>query len=79
LAIDEDNIEDIDTEQEDHVYDEACHSVMARRIGVSSEAIEAQVRTKVVQAKRSMLEPSHQKVWSELDKIREKIAELRGE
>jgi hypothetical protein len=29
LAMD-DSIEDIDTEQEDHVYDEACHIVMAR-------------------------------------------------
>jgi len=79
LAIDDDNVEDIDTEQEDHVYDEACHAVMARRIGVSSEDIEAEVRIKVVKAQRANLEPAHQKVWSELDNIREKIAELRGE
>lgn len=32
LAHDENNIEDIDTDQEDHVYDEACHICMARPI-----------------------------------------------
>jgi hypothetical protein len=30
LALDTNNMEDIDTDQEDHVYDEACHVVMAR-------------------------------------------------
>jgi hypothetical protein len=30
LSVDEDNVEDIDTDQEDHIYDEACHIVMAR-------------------------------------------------
>ena len=32
LAVDEDNPEDIDTDQEDHVFDEACHVVQARPI-----------------------------------------------
>ena len=30
LAIDADKVEDIDTDQEDHIYDEACHVCMAR-------------------------------------------------
>jgi hypothetical protein len=30
LSMDEDNMEDIDTDQEDHIYDESCHIVMAR-------------------------------------------------
>ncbi|MFZ3046294.1 MAG: hypothetical protein WA151_10295, partial [Desulfatirhabdiaceae bacterium] len=32
LVMDEDNPEDIDTDMEDHVYDEACHICMARPI-----------------------------------------------
>jgi hypothetical protein len=31
LCMDEDNPEDVDTDQEDHVYDEACHACMAKR------------------------------------------------
>ncbi len=30
LVVDENNIEDVDTDAEDHVYDEACHVCMAR-------------------------------------------------
>lgn len=30
LSMDEDNPEDIDSDQEDHIYDESCHIVMAR-------------------------------------------------
>jgi biotin operon repressor len=52
---------------------------MARRLGISSEAIEADVQIKVVKAKRAKLEISQQKVWSELDDIRERIQEMRGE
>ncbi len=32
LSMSEDNPEDIDTDQEDHVYDEACHFCMARPV-----------------------------------------------
>jgi hypothetical protein len=32
--MDETNPEDIDTDQEDHIYDEACHFVMARPIAL---------------------------------------------
>jgi len=34
LCMDEDNVEDIDTDMEDHVYDEACHIMMARPLAV---------------------------------------------
>ena len=34
LSMDEDNPEDIDTDQEDHIYDEACHFCMARPIAL---------------------------------------------
>lgn len=36
LSIDEDSMEDIDTDQEDHIYDEACHICMARPIALRS-------------------------------------------
>lgn len=76
LSMDEDNIEDIDTDQEDHVYDEACHICMARPIGISESKINEMVQTEVQKAKRAQLEPSHQKVWNELDEIRRKIEEM---
>ena len=34
LAMDENRPEDIDTDQEDHIYDEACHICMARPMGL---------------------------------------------
>ncbi len=34
LSMDEMNPEDIDTDQEDHIYDEACHFCMARPVMV---------------------------------------------
>lgn len=36
LSMDDINPEDIDTDQEDHVYDEACHICMARPIGIET-------------------------------------------
>jgi uncharacterized protein YrzB (UPF0473 family) len=42
LVQDENNIEDIDTDGEDHCYDEACHIMMHRP--VKSYAIQAPVR-----------------------------------
>lgn len=35
LCVDENNIEDIDTDQEDHVYDEACQICMARPVAMA--------------------------------------------
>lgn len=73
LAMDDDNPEDIDTEQEDHIYDEACHVVMARAYGVSTMEIQAKVEQKEKEAARSQIPDSHRAVWSELDKIREDL------
>ena len=33
LVMDETNPEDVDTDSEDHIYDEACHICMARPVG----------------------------------------------
>lgn len=77
LAMDEDVPEDIDTDQEDHIYDEACHIAMSRPLVVAEEDIVARVESEMQQLKRAALEPSHQKVWSELDDIREEIEQER--
>lgn len=78
LATDEDNPEDIDTDQEDHVYDEACHIAMARPLTLSDYEIRVSIEAQIQAAKRKELEPSHQKVWGELDEIRERIAEMES-
>ncbi len=75
LALDESDIEDIDTDQEDHVYDESCHIVMSRPLTVSEDEIHAIIEREIQVQKRRALEPSHRKVWSELDEIRESYAE----
>jgi hypothetical protein len=77
LAMDEDVPEDIDTDQEDHIYDEACHIAMSRPLVVAEEDIVARVESEMQQLKRAALEPSHQKVWSELDDIRGEIEQER--
>jgi len=41
LVADENNIEDVDTKGEDHVYDEACHICMARPLTIIPGAYEA--------------------------------------
>ena len=38
LQTDENNPEDVDTDAEDHVYDEACHAFMARKMGMKRKA-----------------------------------------
>jgi len=78
LATDDDNIEDIDTDQEDHIYDEACHIAMARPLTLSDYEIRRTIERHIHMQKRKELEPSHQTVWGELDEIRERIAEMEG-
>jgi hypothetical protein len=69
LAHDEEKVEDIDTEQEDHVYDEACHVVMARAKGVAPEIIAEKERAAIKAEREQHIPPSHQSAWSELDEI----------
>ena len=73
--MDDENPEDIDTEQEDHVYDEACHVVMARAYGHSTAEIKEKIEAKEKEETRSRLPKAYQQVWGELDKIREQIEE----
>jgi hypothetical protein len=71
LSMDDDNPEDIDTEQEDHVFDEACHIVMARAYGIKAEEIEKKIETKAKEEKRAQLPTEQRHVWEELDRILE--------
>lgn len=73
LAMDEDNPEDIDTEQEDHIYDEVCHIVMARAYGFSEAEVDAKVKEAEEKKKLEQIPKAHQEVWGELAKIREDI------
>lgn len=75
LAMDDDNPEDIDTEQEDHIYDEACHIAMSRPLFVTEKELTASIEAEMQKARRAALEPSHQKVWSELDDIKKQFTE----
>ena len=71
--MDEENPEDIDHDQESHVYDEACHIIMARAYGHSVKDIQQIVETKVQAERRAAIPKSNQEVWSELDRMREQL------
>lgn len=43
LVADSLNIEDVDTKGEDHIYDEACHIMMARPISMPSEVVTSSI------------------------------------
>lgn len=78
LAIDEDNVEDIDTEQEDHVYDEACHVAMARPLVVDEETLKKQAEEARKAEAKADLPEGQQKIWSELDEIRKQLESMES-
>ena len=73
LAMDELKPEDVDTDQEDHIYDEACHPCMANPIALSDEAIVERVRHEEAMAKRSQLDRPSQIASAEVDRVMERI------
>jgi len=75
LCADENNPEDIDTQQEDHVYDEACHICMARPLSLIPSEVQKSEMAKQVAATREKLEPIAQAAWSELDELRKELEE----
>ena len=75
LAMGEDDPEYLDEDQEDHIFDEACHIVMARAKSISPDIVRRHVELEETKKVRAALPNSHQKVWGELDKIRETIDE----
>ena len=75
LCSDDTNPEDIDTQQEDHIYDEACHICMARPLSlVPSEAARAEDKKRVA-ATRAKLPEIAQAAWSEIDELRKELNE----
>jgi uncharacterized membrane protein len=49
---------------------------LARPLGILEYEIQAQVEAEVKKQQRADLESSHQKVWAELDEIRERLQEM---
>jgi hypothetical protein len=75
LCYDEDEVEDIDTEQEDHVYDEAALMCMARPMR-DEAAIKKEIARKQKDVDRAELDTTSQAVWAELDKIRQQLDDI---
>jgi len=77
LCQDDLNIEDIDTDQEDHPYDEACHIFMARPLRFfqfdEEQAID-QARLKI--KKEGEVTGAQIAVWKELDALKEHMKQI---
>ena len=79
LCADETNPEDIDTQQEDHIYDEACHICMARPLSLIPSEVQKAEEIKRIAATRAKLNKSSQAAWNELDEIRKEQDENEDE
>jgi len=79
LCVDDVNPEDIDTQQEDHIYDEACHICMARPLSLVPSEVQSVEHAKKVAATRAKLGSTSQAAWSELDELRKELAESERE
>lgn len=77
LCVDEDNPEDIDTDQEDHVFDESCHMVMSRPMGLSTDIIADLRSSEAKKQVRAALDSTAQAAWAELDKLQKRILEMQ--
>jgi len=75
LCMDDDNPEDIDTQQEDHIYDEACHICMARPLSLVPSEVQKTESAKQTAAKREKIGAVAQAAWDELDKLKEELEE----
>ena len=79
LQTDEKNREDIDTDSEDHAYDEAALLCMARPMHMDLVAIQKEVEAKEKAAARSKLDHSAQSAWKEVDELEKKHSETPSE
>jgi hypothetical protein len=75
LVYDDEHPEYLDEEQELHVFDSACHVVMARAKGVAVEVIATTVEREERAAARAKLPREQQSAWSEIDRILERQRE----
>jgi hypothetical protein len=74
LCMDETNTEDIDTEQNDHIYDEACHICMARPMKLV-ERSEEKKKPKLDTASRA----AHKEYASIIDEIQMEQDHMEGQ
>lgn len=79
LQTDEKNREDVDTDGEDHAYDEAALLCMARPMQMDLVAIQKEVEAREKAAKRATLDPASQAAWNERDKLKEKYSKKPNE
>jgi len=73
LTMDELKPEDVDTEQEDHIYDEACHICMARPIGLTDAELSDIQSKRERDAKRAQLDAPSRAASRELDEIKDML------
>ena len=73
LCLDEDNIEDIDTEQEDHVYDEAALMCLARPVSMNLDEIREITAKKEKEQIEASLDNASRAAWGEVAELREKL------
>jgi hypothetical protein len=59
-----------------HVHHAARHIAMAQSFGIPEYEIQAKLEAEVKRQQREQLEPSHQKVWSKLDEVRQRLQEM---
>jgi len=71
LQIDENDIEDVDTTGEDHIYDEAALMCMARPLALDKEEEKRRAAAERQKADRAKLDSTSQAAWESLDQIRE--------
>jgi len=79
LCTDDTNPEDIDTQQEDHIYDEACHICMARPLSLVPSEVQIAEHSKEVAAIRAKLGTASQAAWKELDELKKELDENEDE
>jgi len=75
LCYAENMAEDIDTNGEDHAYDEACHICMDRPIGLSEEEIREMKDIEEHETRRKQLDPLSMYVWDKHDEFMEELIE----
>lgn len=77
LTMDELKPEDVDTEQEDHIYDEACHICMARPIALSDIEMREIERAKQRESRRQELDTASRVASRELETIEQMLKEYK--
>lgn len=75
IPVDKNNIEDVDTTCEDHIYDEACHICMARPMGLTDDKLKELVKEKEKEAKVAKLDDASRAAWQEKDKLQAELEE----